>query len=87
MAKLFVGSLSYAVDQDGLKEIFEKFGTVVEAHVIKDRETGRSRGFGFVTMSSDVEAQAAISGLNGSSVNGRTIVVNPANDSNRSRTR
>jgi len=83
--KLFVGSLSYDVDQDTLKEIFEKFGSVVSAQVIKDRETGRSRGFGFVEMSTESEAKAAIEGLNDTSVLGRKIVVNPANDSNRSR--
>lgn len=85
--KLFVGSLSYEVDQDGLREIFEEFGTVLSAQVIMDRETGRSRGFGFVEMSSAGEADAAIKGLDGKSVHGRPIVVNEAKDNSRSRSR
>lgn len=76
--KLFIGSLPWSVDDAKLAQIFSQAGTVVSAQVIKDRETGRSRGFGFVEMSSDEEAQAAVSNLNGSDVEGRKIVVNIA---------
>lgn len=76
--KLFVGSLPWAVDDEKLKEIFSQAGTVDSAQVLKDRETGRSRGFGFVEMSSDEEANAAVTNLNGSDVEGRKIVVNIA---------
>lgn len=76
--KLFVGSLPWSVDDAQLAQIFSQAGTVVSAQVIKDRETGRSRGFGFVEMSSDEEAQAAVNNLNGSEVEGRKIVVNIA---------
>jgi len=77
-AKLFVGSLSFNTDNDQLKQLFEAFGTVESATVIIDRDTNRSKGFGFVEMSTDQEAQAAIDGLNGKEVDGRTIVVNIA---------
>ncbi len=76
--KLFVGSLPWAVDDAQLSQIFSQVGTVVSAQVLKDRETGRSRGFGFVEMSTDEEAQAAVEKLNGSDVDGRKIVVNIA---------
>jgi cold-inducible RNA-binding protein len=76
--KLFIGSLSYNVNNDRLRELFEAFGTVESANVITDRDTNRSKGFGFVEMSTDQEAQAAIDGLNGKEVDGRTIVVNIA---------
>lgn len=76
--KLFVGSLPWAVDDDKLREIFSQAGNVVSASVLKDRETGRSRGFGFVEMSTDEEANAAVSNLNGSDMEGRKIVVNIA---------
>ena len=76
--KLFVGSLPWAVDDDKLREIFSQAGNVVSASVLKDRETGRSRGFGFVEMSTDEEAAAAVSNLNGSDMEGRKIVVNIA---------
>ncbi len=76
--KLFVGSLPWAVDDTKLREIFSQAGNVVSAQVVKDRETGRSRGFGFVEMSTDEEAQAAVSNLNGSDIEGRKIVVNIA---------
>lgn len=76
--KLFVGSLPWAVDDAKLQEIFSQVGTVVSAQVLKDRDTGRSRGFGFVEMSSDEEADAAIEKLNGSDIEGRKIVVNEA---------
>jgi RNA recognition motif-containing protein len=77
-AKLFVGSLPYSVTDDQLGEMFAGVGQVVSAKVIMDRETGRSKGFGFVEMSSDDEAKAAIDQLNGSESGGRTIVVNEA---------
>lgn len=75
---MFVGSIPWSVDDAGLAQIFSQAGTVVSAQVVKDRETGRSRGFGFVEMSSDQEAQAAVSNLNGTDVEGRKIVVNIA---------
>ena len=74
--KLFVGSLPWGVDDAKLGELFAQAGNVVSAQVVKDRETGRSRGFGFVEMPNDEEAQRAISELNGANVQGRTIVVN-----------
>ncbi len=76
--KLFVGSLPWAVNDEALKEAFESYGNVVSAKVVTDRQTGRSRGFGFVEMESDSEASAAIEALNGSDLNGRNIVVNEA---------
>lgn len=76
--KLFVGSLAWATNDDSLKSFFEAAGTVVSATVIKDRETGRSKGFGFVEMSTDDEAQKAIKDLNGKDLDGRPIVVNEA---------
>lgn len=81
--KLFVGSLPWAVDDAKLAEIFSQAGTVVTARVIKDRETGRSRGFGFVEMSTDEEADLAIKNLNGLDIEGRKIVVNEARPSDR----
>lgn len=76
--KLFVGSLPWSVDDAQLAQIFSQAGTVVSAQVVKDRDTGRSRGFGFVEMSTEEEAQNAVSNLNGSDVEGRKIVVNIA---------
>ena len=76
--KLFVGSLPWAVDDAKLAQLFSQAGTVVSAQVIKDRDTGRSRGFGFVEMSSDEEADNAVNNLNGSDMEGRKIVVNVA---------
>ena len=76
--KLFIGSLAWATDDDSLKQFFESAGTVVSANVIKDRESGRSRGFGFVEMSSDEEAKKAVDELNGKELDGRPIVVNEA---------
>ena len=77
-AKLFVGSLSFDVTDDVLKTAFEKAGTVVSAKVIIDRDSNRSKGFGFVEMSSDAEAQAAIAMFNGQELEGRSIIVNVA---------
>ena len=76
--KLFIGSLSYGVNDDQLADFFSGVGTVVSAKVIIDRETGRSKGFGFVEMSTDDEAQAAVKQLNGKELDGRPIVVNEA---------
>lgn len=81
--KLFVGNLSYDVDQDSLKEAFEEYGTVVSAQVIMDRDSGRSRGFGFVEMASDDEARAAIEALDGKDMHGRNVVVNAAKERDR----
>lgn len=76
--KLFVGSLAWAMTDTELSEAFAAFGTVESAVVIMDKFSGRSKGFGFVEMSSDEEAQAAIDGLDGQDVMGRPIVVNVA---------
>ncbi|MES2889898.1 MAG: RNA-binding protein [Pseudomonadota bacterium] len=76
--KLYVGNLSYSIRDDDLQQTFSEYGTVSSAKVMMDRETGRSKGFGFVEMGSDAEAQAAINGLNGHSVDGRALVVNEA---------
>jgi cold-inducible RNA-binding protein len=79
MAKnLYVGNLSYDTTQGRLQEMFEEFGEVVSANVITDRDTGRSRGFGFVEMANEDEANAAIDALNGQEVDGRTLTVNEA---------
>ena len=76
--KLFIGSLAWATNDDSLKDFFAQAGTVVSASVIMDRETNRSKGFGFVEMSSDEEAKAAVEQLNGKELDGRPIVVNEA---------
>ncbi len=76
--KLFVGSLPWSVDDEMLKQAFEKHGSVVSAKVILDRDTSRSKGFGFVEMENSTDASKAMSALNNSEINGRTIVVNEA---------
>ena len=76
--KLYVGNLNYDVDSSALEAIFAPHGTVQSAQVITDRDTGRSKGFGFVEMASDEEAQAAIAALNGQEVDGRALTVNEA---------
>jgi RNA recognition motif-containing protein len=76
--KLYVGNLSYDVSSSDLQNLFASFGTVASAEVIQDRGTGRSKGFGFVEMGTDDEAQAAIQGLNGQDHNGRPLTVNEA---------
>lgn len=76
--KLYVGNLGYGISDDDLEKIFAAHGSVRSAQVIKDRDTGQSKGFGFVEMSSDEEAQAAISALNGKEIDGRAVVVNEA---------
>ncbi len=85
--KIYVGNLSYSVDSEDLRAAFAEFGTVDSAEVIVDRNTSRSRGFGFVEMNNDEEAKAAIEGLNGKDLDGRPLNVNEArprrNDSGR----
>jgi cold-inducible RNA-binding protein len=76
--KLFVGNLSFNTTENDLQDAFTPHGTVVEANLVTDRATGRARGFAFVTMSSDEEAQNAVTALNGKSVDGRALVVNIA---------
>jgi cold-inducible RNA-binding protein len=76
--KLYVGNLTYGVTDGTLEAMFTPFGTVQSAQVIMDRDTGRSKGFGFVEMGSDAEAQAAIAGMSGKQVEGRTLTVNEA---------
>ena len=76
--KLYVGNLPYGVRDEELNAAFSEFGAVQSAKVMMDRETGRSKGFGFVEMGSDAEAQAAINGLNGQAIGGRAVVVNEA---------
>ena len=76
--KLYVGNLSYSVNDSSLQQAFSEFGSVQSAKVMTDRDSGRSKGFGFVEMSSDAEAQAAIAGMNGQNLDGRDAVVNEA---------
>ena len=76
--KLFVGSLAWTTNDDSLKDFFSAAGNVVSANVIVDRDTNRSKGFGFVEMSSDEEAKKAVDELNGKELDGRAIVVNEA---------
>ncbi len=78
--KLFVGNLSWGTDDDGLRTVFESFGEVTEAKVITDRDTGRSRGFGFVTFEDAGAADVAIDEMNGSQLEGRRLNVNEAQD-------
>ncbi len=95
--RIYVGNLSYDVSEDDLRTAFAAFGSVEEVIIVKDRYSGRSKGFGFVTMSGDEEAQKAIDGLNGTEIKGRSITVNKArpreerprrsNDSSRGRDR
>jgi RNA recognition motif-containing protein len=76
--KLYVGNLTYSVNESDLEALFAQFGTVESAQIIVDRDTNRSKGFGFVEMGSDAEAQAAIQGLNGYDHGGRNLTVNEA---------
>lgn len=78
MSKLFVGSIAWATTEDSLRAAFEQAGTVEDVVIIKDRDSGRSKGFGFVTMSTPEEAQAAIEMWNQKELDGRTIIVNEA---------
>lgn len=75
---MYVGNLSFDVTQSQLQEMFTPYGNVQSAQLISDRDTGRSKGFGFVEMSSDKEAEAAINGMNGQMVDGRALTVNEA---------
>ena len=77
-AKLYVGNLSFDTTTQDLEQSFSEFGTVESTNIIEDRDTGRSRGFGFVEMSSQEEAQKAIAGLNGKEIDGRELKVNEA---------
>src|ERR671917_427701 len=77
-SKLYVGNLSYNTNSSDLEQLFSQHGTVQSAEVISDRDTGRSKGFGFVQMGSDEEAQAAIAALNGQEHDGRALTVNEA---------
>lgn len=78
--KLFVGGLSWGTDSDGLRTAFEQFGEVTDSAVISDRETGRSRGFGFVTFANAADADNAIQGMNGKELDGRSLNVNEAKE-------
>lgn len=81
--KLFVGGLAWATTDDGLRAAFEKFGDIVEARVITDRDTGRSRGFGFVSFADDAAASRAVEEMNGAELDGRNIRVDEAHDRGR----
>jgi RNA recognition motif-containing protein len=78
--KLFVGGLSWNTNDDGLRQAFDRFGDIDEAKVIMDRETGRSRGFGFVTFNNPEAARSAMSEMNGTTLDGRAIKVNEAEE-------
>jgi RNA recognition motif-containing protein len=80
---IYVGNLAFSTDSDALKALFTQYGEVTSAQVITDRDTGRSRGFGFVEMASDEDAQKAISETDGSTVDGRQLNVNVARDRSR----
>ncbi len=85
---IYVGNLSYETSENELRDLFEEFGTIVEVSIIKDRETGRSKGFGFVEMEEASGAENAIKELDGNSVNGRNVTVNqarPRNDRSKPR--
>jgi RNA recognition motif-containing protein len=81
--KLYVGNLSYKTTEDGLRNLFSEFGNVASAKIIIDRESGNSKGFGFIEMSSEEEANAAIAGTNGREFEGRQLRVNEAMDKPR----
>jgi RNA recognition motif-containing protein len=88
--KIFIGNLSYNVNEEDLLQSFKAFGQVTSVTVVKDKESGRSKGFGFVEMTVQAEAQSAICALNGKALKGRTITVNearPNSDSRRSKDR
>lgn len=78
--KLFIGSLSYNTSQTDLEQLFSEFGSVKSVKIVNDRETGRSRGFGFVEMGTANEAQAALSKINGKEIDGRNVAVSIATD-------
>ena len=76
--EIFVGNLSYASTEDDLRQLFDAFGAVERVNIVTDRETGRSRGFGFVAMPNEDEARDAVEGLNGTQLQGRTLTINQA---------
>ena len=78
MKKLYVGNLSFDATEDELRQLFEPHGAIESAKLATDRDTGRARGFGFVEMTNDTEAEAAITALNGSEIGGRALIVNEA---------
>jgi|SRR6185503_1989455 len=78
--RLYVGNLSFHAQNDAVREAFSKHGTVTDVHVVTDRESGRSRGFGFVTMSTPDEATSAIAAMNGAMLDGRPLKVNEAEE-------
>ena len=78
--RLYVGNLSFNTTADGVRTAFQQFGTVSDVHLVTDRETGRSRGFGFVTLSDDTDVQEAIRNMDGFFLDGRNLRVNEAND-------
>jgi cold-inducible RNA-binding protein len=78
--RLYVGNLSFNTSSDTLRDAFAKFGEVTDVHLVTDRQTGQPRGFGFVTMGTSAAAQAAIAGMNGSSLDGRQLRVNEAEE-------
>jgi RNA recognition motif-containing protein len=83
--KIYVGNISYSTTEDQLQQLFAQYGTVVNVNVIIDRQTNRSKGFGFVEMEEDDAARAAIDAINGNEVDGRNIKVSEANPPNKSR--
>ncbi len=78
--KLFVGGLAWATNDDSLRQAFSRFGEVTEAKVVMDRETGRSRGFGFISFANESDAEAAAEAMNGREIDGRSVRVNPAEE-------
>jgi RNA recognition motif-containing protein len=78
--RLYVGNLSFRTSSDGLRDAFAQYGEVTDVHLVTDRQTGQPRGFGFVTMGTSEAAQAAIAGMNGSSLEGRELRVNEAEE-------
>ena len=85
--RLYVGGIAWGTTEEGLKEFFEGSGSVEEATIITDRETGRSRGFGFVTMANDDDAARAIEEFNGKELDGRSLTVNEANERSNNKRR
>jgi RNA recognition motif-containing protein len=78
MKNIFVGNLSFSATEDAVRSMFEQYGTVERVSIVTDRETGRAKGFGFVEMTSDAEAERAISSLNGQELDGRNLTINEA---------